>query len=191
MRRRRPRQRWSFAACWLRRFADVDERIEGDGITLRRWRAEDVDVLREIAASSLDYIARFMGSAASELADPEAFVTLAAQYWDDGRVFAYAVERDNEVVGHITYAPDGDVGYWVRVEATGSGVATAAAGTLTNHVFAKTPNSVIASACNAANTASRRVLEKSGFRLTGERTWTPRNEHEGDTELVFELTRPS
>lgn len=168
----------------------MDERIEGNGVVLRRWRADDVDVLREIAATSLDYIARFMGSAASELAEPETFMVLAEQYWDDERVFAYAIERDDAVVGHITYGPDGDVGYWVRVEAASSGVATAAARALAAHVFAKTPSTTIASSCNAANAASRRVLEKSGFRLTGERPWTPRNEHEANTELTFELARP-
>lgn len=171
----------------------MDERIEGARVVLRRWRLSDVDALEEIVSSSLDHIAKFMSSAASEVADPAAFVALVDDAWNAGTVFAYAIEQASRIVGHITFSvaePGGEIGYWVRVEDLGRGIATDALRTLTTHVFqTSTAVKSITSSCNAANVASTRVLENAGFRLESRKPWQPRNSCEADEELAFVLER--
>ncbi len=171
----------------------VDETIGGSGIVLRRWSDAHLVVLGEIVTSSLGHIATFMPSAASEVATPEAFLALVDSAWNDGEVFAYVIEEDDRLVGHITFAPSatgGVIGYWVRVEDVGRGIATDAVKALAAGVSNTEPgvNSLHAS-CDASNAASRRVLEKSGFRPVPPPRVKPRLDDRGHQEIEWARER--
>lgn len=71
----------------------IEEKIAGERIVLRRWHDSHLDQLRSIVSTSLDHIAIFMSSASGEVGDPEAFLALVREAWDDGEVFAYAIEE--------------------------------------------------------------------------------------------------
>jgi RimJ/RimL family protein N-acetyltransferase len=166
----------------------VYEEILGDGVVLRRWQPRHLEELRDIVARSLPHIAAFMPSAAREVADPEAFLALVNTAWDDGVVFAYAIERDGRAVGHITSPPaaGGEIGCWIRIEDVGSGLGTTALRAVADAALASNPAlSHVRASCNAANAASARMLTKAHFHVVERRPWTPRTPAEADEELVW------
>ena len=171
----------------------MDPEIVGDPVTLRRWDEAHLDQLRAIVASSLEHISTFMSTAASEIADPDAFLALVREAWDDGEVFAYAIEEVDLVVGHITFTPEppgGVFGCWVRVEEAGRGLATAALGALVEAAFVtRSDVAYLEASCNVANLASTRLLGKVGFRCVDRRPWVPRTPSEGEEELVWRIRR--
>lgn len=77
-----------------------------------------------------------------------------------------------EAVGQIGSigAPDGptvEIGYGVNASAQGQGIATAAVGLLLEAFRSHSPRPAIVARTSVANRASRRVLEKNGFGVTG------------------------
>lgn len=64
--------------------------------------------------------------------------------------------------------PEPHLGYWLGRPFWGDGLMTEAAEALVDAAFAYAGAPVLASAAMIGNTGSRRVLEKCGFRLTGE-----------------------
>ena len=60
-----------------------------------------------------------------------------------------------------------NVGYWMSVDAAGKGVMTRAVGALLPFVFNQLGLHRLHAACLPHNTASRRVLEKNGFKEEG------------------------
>lgn len=171
----------------------MEERIVGDRIVLRRWHESHLHQLRDIASSSLEHIATFMSSAASEIGDPDAFLVLVREAWDDGEVFAYAIEEGDRVVGHITFAPKppgGVIGCWIRVEDIGRGLAASALRDLVKVAFLANPEIThIDASCNSANAASSRLLERAGFECIFRRPWQPRTPLEADEEQLWRVER--
>lgn len=169
------------------------EEITGDQIRLRRWEESHLDQLRVIVSTSIDHIAAFMASAASEVRDPPAFITLVREAWDEGAVFAYAIEEGDKVVGHISFTPQppgGVIGCWIRVEDVGRGLATAALRTIVKAACDENPQIThFEASCNSANRASIRLLERAGFECIGRRPWQPRGPRESDEEQVWRAKR--
>ena len=65
-------------------------------------------------------------------------------------------------------AETGTVGYWIGRPHAGKGLATAAVSVLRRYAFIDLKLHRLEAACVPHNHASRRVLEKSGFRLEGQ-----------------------
>lgn len=89
-------------------------------------------------------------------------------------VFAFAIALDGRAVGSIGITRCGNIhrrtaelGYYVAEPYWGLGLATRAVRELCEHVFANSDIIRIFAEPFARNAASRRVLEKSGFRLEG------------------------
>ncbi|MBB2963956.1 GNAT family N-acetyltransferase [Methylobacterium sp. R2-1] len=64
--------------------------------------------------------------------------------------------------------PEPHLGYWLGRSFWGEGLMTEAASAIVDATFAYAGGRTLASAAIIRNTGSRRVLEKCGFRLTGE-----------------------
>lgn len=84
----------------------------------------------------------------------------------------FAIEVDGEASGGIGFDRDEDVfrlsaeiGYWVGRKHWGKGIATAALSALSDHVFATTDLVRLYAGVFEWNSASCRVLEKSGYVL--------------------------
>jgi RimJ/RimL family protein N-acetyltransferase len=99
--------------------------------------------------------------------DREAFAVHWAQLLADPTVVKKAVVVERRVVGNVVCFEQADerlVGYWIGREHWGKGIATRALALLLEIV----PERPLHARLAKHNLASRRVLEKNGFRITGE-----------------------
>lgn len=116
---------------------------------------------------------------------------------DQGREINFAIveEGTGTLVGvcgvlNIEGTPKrGELGYWIGVPYWGRGYASEAARELVRIVFEEQGLAALHSSCLVRNPASRRVLEKAGFRHVGygrhpHSKWGPT-----DRFALFELTR--
>jgi len=153
--------------------------IRGDGVRLRPPRPSDHAAWSELRARSRDYLQPW------EPAWPEDDLTRAAfkrrlsiyaremelgNAWplfvfsEDGKTLYGAVTLSNVRRG---VAETGTVGYWIGQPFAGRGLATAAVGAMVRYAFDELRLHRLEAACLPTNDASRRVLEKSGFRQEG------------------------
>ena len=86
----------------------------------------------------------------------------------------FLIRRDGEFLGAITLdnirrgpAQSGTIGYWIGAPYARQGYMREAIGALTHHAFTQMDLSRIEAACLPENTASRGVLERSGFKYEG------------------------
>lgn len=91
-----------------------------------------------------------------------------------GIALPFAITLDGRFVGQLSVGNvvrgsllSAWVGYWVAADATGSGVATAAAALGVDHCFGPVGLHRVEATVRPENTASRRVLAKLGFREEG------------------------
>lgn len=105
------------------------------------------------------------------LEDARSFTRHMAKAHANGKEFAFAVCKAGEIVACAGVMQDGDaweLGYWVAEAARGSGVATEAAGAVAHYAFDRLNAETVAAGYFIDNPASARVLQKLGFRETGE-----------------------
>lgn len=93
---------------------------------------------------------------------------------DDGVLIPFAIDVDGKFCGQVTLgsiqrgsASDCWVGYWVSSHLTGLGIATAACALGVDHAFDRVGVHRVTATYLPENLASRRVLEKTGFREEG------------------------
>ena len=99
------------------------------------------------------------------------FVERADAAWRLGREFQYVIRRRSAgtVVGgcglHARQGPGVlEIGYWTHVDHLGAGVATTAAGALTQAALALAPVSRVEIQCDATNVRSAAVPRRIGYR---------------------------
>jgi RimJ/RimL family protein N-acetyltransferase len=115
--------------------------------------------------------------------DRDAFTAHWGRILADETVIKKAVLLDGRVAGNVVcWQQDGDrlVGYWIGKEYWGKGVATRALSEFLGHVKTRPLYARVAK----HNVASIRVLEKSGFIVSGE------GEADDVEELVMKLAEP-
>lgn len=106
------------------------------------------------------------------LKDAEEFTVIAANAFDRETEFAFAICEDGDIVGccgvmRITIEMF-ELGYWIGAPARGRGGATEAARAVAHFAFERRGADKLLAGHFADNPASGRVLEKTGFRHTGE-----------------------
>jgi len=153
--------------------------VEGRSILLRPPRAADYAAWSGLREASRDYLEPW------EPAWPEDDLSRAAFR---RRLSVYGRERDlgnawpffifdpdgRTLLGAITLsnvrrgvAETATLGYWVGEGFAGRGVATAAVKACADFAFRSLKLHRVEASCLPANAASRRVLEKAGFRMEG------------------------
>lgn len=92
----------------------------------------------------------------------------------EGQCLPFAIEVDGVFVGQVTVGNiiraslrSAWIGYWVAATTAGGGVATAAVALVVDHAFGSAGLHRIEATVRPENTASLRVLAKSGFREEG------------------------
>lgn len=154
--------------------------VEGDGVLLRPPRLADYGDWATLREASRSYVQPW------EPRWPEDDLTRAAfrrrlglygREMDLGTAFPFFIFRsaDGVLLGAITLsnirrgvAETGALGYWIAETHAGKGHATAAVRAVLAHAFGPLGLHRVEAACLPTNLASRRVLEKAGFRKEGE-----------------------
>ncbi len=173
--------------------------LEGP-VELRRHTASDRDALVGAVNRSLDELRPWMPWAqaratAESIGD---FLERSQRAWSDGAEFGYTIrpagdtDGGDSVIGacglHLRSDPGvAEIGYWVRSDRTGSGVATSAARALTRAAHDLSEVRRIEIHCDADNGPSRAVAAKAGYLLdrVDRRLPFPRNPGETDQLMIW------
>jgi RimJ/RimL family protein N-acetyltransferase len=141
---------------------------------LRRPELDDADAIAEAVAASLTELVRWMPWASAAAADPamqRRRLEDVVAHWDDGSDFSYVVTADDgAVIGgmglHARLGPGAlEIGYWLRTDYTGRGIATACAAALTNAALALGGITRVEIHCDQANQRSAAIPRRLGYRL--------------------------
>ncbi|MDC0736905.1 GNAT family protein [Cognatishimia sp. SS12] len=154
-------------------------RIETERLTLRPPVHADFRSWAWLREQSADFLTPWEPSWAHDHLSRKNFTNRV--YWAQRSISAgnavplFLVERDSErLLGAITLdnirrgpAQAGTLGYWVGQQYARQGYMREAIEALVHHAFHRLQLSRIEAACLPENTASRGVLEKSGFKYEG------------------------
>ena len=172
-------------------------------VTIRPLTREDFPLLQRWLA--MPHVQQWWGSEPMTAADVERKYGPRADGTDPTRVFA--IELAGQPVGLIQCYRHADCADWDRVvgipaaagidylvgEPTecGRGVGPAAIACIAPRVFGLYPEvGAIVAIPQAANQASRRALEKAGFRLAGERRLDSDDPSDAGPSAIYALARP-
>jgi RimJ/RimL family protein N-acetyltransferase len=151
------------------------ERLECDGVVLRRATAADEGAITDAIAASLEHLQPWMAWADGNATSPERraeYLARVEEGWASGSDFAYVVVDPDErsmlgAVGlHRRIGPRAiEIGYWVHVDHGGRGIATAAARVATAAALALPDVDRVEIHCDEANVRSAAVPRRLGYRL--------------------------
>lgn len=153
---------------------------------LREMRETDLPALFEIQA---DPEGQLMAAFTDPRMDREAYLAKHRPFLSDERMVRLVVEVDGTVVGSAVAYPDGDqteVTYWIRRDHWGRGLA----GKALAEQLERVPVRPVHGGAAADNGASRRVLERAGFKEVGRRRGFAQARGEAGEEIeevVFRL----
>lgn len=170
------------------------ERIDIDGCLLRPPTEADAEALSAVVTANLGHLSPWMPWATPEKATVEeeiAYAKRAAEAWEAGTEFAYLlVTADGRIAGgcglHRRIGPGGiEIGYWLAAEATGRGLATAAAGALTKAALALPDVDRVEIHCDEQNLPSAAVPRRLGYRYDRTIDVTPEAPAETGRRMVW------
>ena len=155
--------------------------LEGPHVILRAPRSRDYDAWRRLRRDSRDFLRPFEPRWTEADLNRRAYrlrLTRGRQEAIAGSDYAFFLfekqPHDEVLVGGLTIsnvrrraAQFGTLGYWMGEEYAGRGVMTEAVGVLLPYFFETLGLHRLQAAFLPHNTASRRVLEKNGFREEG------------------------
>ncbi|MBX2802077.1 MAG: GNAT family N-acetyltransferase [Myxococcales bacterium] len=151
---------------------DLRTLTDGD-VQLSRIHPQDCVDLLEAVRASLTQLCTWQGWAHPDysLDDAADYVASAWQTWSAGRGYDFAIRREGDprILGMCSLnemSPvrrSANLGYWVRTEVTGQGLATTAARLLARFGFERVGLRRISLFHAVGNGASGRVAEKVGF----------------------------
>lgn len=145
--------------------------LQTDRLVLRPFRA--TDALAVSAHCGEWRIARMLARVPHpySLEMAEAWIASRRQAADDGAEHSFCIELGGEAVGSIGLRKNGEgkyeLGYWLGQACWGKGFATEAAFRVLYFAFDDLGAKQVVSGHFSDNPASGRVLEKCGFRYTG------------------------
>jgi ribosomal-protein-serine acetyltransferase len=155
---------------------ELPERIEGDGLLLRRWRVRDAERLHKAIVESADHLRPWMAWIADEPGTVQQRRQLLAgweQEWADGADSVYAVLVGETVAGSCGLhrrigAGALEIGYWIHAAFLRRRLATKAAALLTDAAFALRDIGRVEIHHDRANAASAGVPRRLGYRFVGQ-----------------------
>ena len=136
-------------------------------VTLRPWREDDDDAIVECIDGDPE-ISQWLDQVPQPytLADAQVFIAGLGE-----QAFAVTDASSGRVLGSIGLRVDddgvGEIGYWIRADARGHGVAARALVLLSRMALAREDVERVQLRADVDNVPSRRVAEKAGFRLDG------------------------
>jgi ribosomal-protein-alanine N-acetyltransferase len=154
--------------------------VEGGAVMLRPPRSGDFEAWADLRHLSREYLRPWEPTWPDDDLTRAAFrrrLGLYAREMDQGHAWPFFVfdPKGRTLYGAITLsnvrrgvAETGTLGYWIGEPFAGRGLATAAVRTMAGFAFRSARLHRLEAACIPSNLASRRVLEKAGFRKEGE-----------------------
>ena len=149
-------------------------RLEGERLTLREWRADEVDAMHRWLGDPrvtryLSFRSKIREESASHLAE-----CLRDQEQTDRERYFLAMElnESQRIIGDAGFQwtcrdgarREGGFGYFVEAEHWGRGYATEAAKLVLLFAFDELGASIMRASCDARNAASERVMLKCGMK---------------------------
>ena len=148
-------------------------RIETERLVLRCYDPSDAPLLKEAVDASLEHLRPWMPWVESEPQTLDEKVELLRAFrgqFDLGTNFAYGVFEpdDSRQLGGAGFHPRGgegslEIGYWIRADAIGRGLATEVTAVLTRVGFEKCGLVRVDIQVDPANERSARIPQKLGF----------------------------
>ena len=152
------------------------ESIRTDRLSIRCWQLEDAPLLKAAIDRSLPELQMWVPWALDEpwpLEAVKARITAMRAKFLTGEDWAFGVfdQRETKVLGGVGLHPRGrtdhlDVGYWIRTDLVGQGLAVEAAGAMCAVAFAHTTLPHVEIHCDADNRRSAAVARRLGFTLS-------------------------
>ncbi len=147
-------------------------------LELRPFRRRDLEALWEAVHDSWPQLAKWLPWAHAGYGRPEAlrFIRDSSTAWVEGRAYDFAIRdrfEPDRHLGNISVWPtsrrerSGEIGYWIRSSAAGTGVATEAAARVAQVGFEEMDLHRVTLRIAVGNRASERVAEKLGFTHEG------------------------
>lgn len=174
----------------------MDKTLETERLVLRPLRRDDAG---PIALFSGEFKVAGMHMTIPHPYPPgaaEALIERSLTDPGDDQHFAVAFAEDEErkLIGLMLLrrrprAPSARIGYWIGSPFWGRGYATEAAGAVVDHAFADETLEEIETLVNQDNPASIRVLEKLGFRQSGEGEEYSESRRTNVPNYAYELRR--
>lgn len=174
-------------------------RLTGDLVILERVRPRHVEGLTEAINRSHAELLAFMDWMTEQPQTVQMsgeFVESSEADWDAGITYNFAMTdpTTGEVIGvcGLMTRPGPrrlEIGYWVRTDRTGAGVATAAATLLTESGLRISGIDIIEIHHDAANVASSRIPDKLGYVEAVRREVEVDSPGECGIEVIWEITR--
>ena len=154
-------------------------RIETERLTLRQPQLSDYRDWSSLREQSADFLVPWEPQWASDHLSRKGFTNRV--YWAQRSISAgsavplFLIRREDEVLlGAITLdnirrgpAQSGTLGYWVGAPFARQGYMREAISGIVHHAFERLDLSRLEAACLPENQASRRLLEKCGFKYEG------------------------
>ena len=154
-------------------------RLDTERLTLRPPQHADFGVWSALRQASLDYLTPWEPNWSADHLTRRAFTNRV--YWANRSIAAGTAvplflrrREDNELLGAITLdnirrgpAQSGMLGYWTGQPHARQGYMREAIAGVVHHAFERMDLSRIEAACLPENTASRGLLESSGFKYEG------------------------
>ena len=153
--------------------------IVGSGVTLRAPQSGDYAEWSALRESSRDFLVPWEPTWPSDDLTRSAFRRRLKRYAEDQRsdaAYAFLIFRndDNAMVGGLTLAnvrrgvaQAGSIGYWIGAPFAKKGYMTEAVRALVPYAFTALRLHRLEAACIPNNTASIRLLERTGFKREG------------------------
>lgn len=174
-------------------------RLDAPTLMLERVRPVHVDAVtaaKETSRAELILFMDWMTDEPQTVAQNREFIAQCETEWETGVAFTYVMvdPGTGEVIGVcglMTRAGPGrlEIGYWVRSDRAGAGLATAAAAMLTEAGLAVEGVDIVEIHHDAANVASGRIPEKLGYTEAQRRDVEIDNPGECGVEVIWEITR--
>ncbi len=162
--------------------AFLPDALQTDRLTLRRWRTTDAARLKDALEPSVEHLRPWIPWRIAEPAPVAELETRLARFaadFDEGREWLWAILPHDEsaVLGGIGLYPRGpvgrvafadadhvEIGYWLRVDATGRGYATEAARAVLDVALALPGMTHVEIRCDPRNAPSAALPRRLGFR---------------------------
>ena len=172
-------------------------RLVAGSLTIRSWRETDAEELSAAIAASIDHLRPFLPWVTQEplsLAERRAQIARWRDEADAGGDEVVGLFLDGAVVGgsgfHRRIGPGGlEIGYWVHVDFTRRGIASAASRALTDYAFSMADIDRVEIHHDVGNVASEGVPRGLGFRLVGAEAREAKAPAETGVHRIWRVTR--